>query len=61
VLVGSRLEAEAVAASGEAAAGEVEPISDHRASAAYRKAMAGVYTRRVLQRVRQRLNPGESQ
>ncbi len=57
VLIGSRLEPEAIEAAGEAAAGEVDPISDHRASASYRRAMAGVYTRRVLQRVRQRIHP----
>ncbi len=36
----------------EAAMSEVSPIDDHRASAAYRRAMCGVLTRRLLRAIR---------
>jgi len=47
-LVGTDGGAEAVQAAAQAAAGAAEPISDVRASADYRRAMAEVLTRRVL-------------
>ncbi len=55
VLVGARLDDETLTAASQAALQDVDPISDHRASAEYRKAMTGVLTRRVLQAIRERL------
>lgn len=43
---------EAIAEAGQAAMLEVSPIDDHRASAAYRRAMCGVLTRRLLTQLR---------
>jgi len=40
---------------GELVLGDIDPISDHRASAAYRSAMAKVFTTRSLQRSYQRV------
>ena len=47
-LLGSDGEADAIQAAAQAAAGAAEPISDVRASADYRRAMAEVVARRVL-------------
>jgi carbon-monoxide dehydrogenase medium subunit len=47
-LIGTDGGAEAVQAAAQAAAGAAEPISDVRASADYRRAMAEVLARRVL-------------
>lgn len=43
---------DAVEAAAAAAMQEVSPIDDHRASAAYRRAMCGVLTRRLLSQLR---------
>jgi carbon-monoxide dehydrogenase medium subunit len=56
VLQGARLEAAAMSAAAEAVAGDIEPMSDHRASAKYRRAMAKVFTRRALARAVARLH-----
>jgi CO/xanthine dehydrogenase FAD-binding subunit len=49
------LDDELCAKAGEAARGDVDPLSDHRASAAYRKAMAKVMVERALKKAAQRL------
>lgn len=46
---------ELCATAGQAAKSDVEPLSDHRASAEYRKAMTGVLVERVLQKTLSRL------
>jgi CO/xanthine dehydrogenase FAD-binding subunit len=43
---------EAIEAAAASAMDEVSPIDDHRASAAYRRAMCGVLTRRLLRQLR---------
>jgi xanthine dehydrogenase small subunit len=48
VLVGHRWEAATVARAAEALASEGTPMDDHRASAAYRRAMLGQALRRML-------------
>lgn len=48
VLEGKRLDAELLSAAAAAAAEEVLPISDIRGSEAYRRALAGVFLRRLL-------------
>lgn len=55
VLLGAKPDAETLAAAGAAVADDIEPMSDHRASAAYRTAMAKVMTRRALERAVARL------
>jgi xanthine dehydrogenase small subunit len=47
-IMGSRLNAETIAAAAAAATGEADPFSDVIASASYRRKMAGVFVRRVL-------------
>jgi len=54
-LHGKKLTPELCAAAGQAAKSDVEPLSDHRASAAYRKAMTGVLVERVLKKTLSRL------
>lgn len=54
-LMGSGLDDAALSGAGKAALQDVDPISDHRASAAYRKTMTAVLLERALQRVRERL------
>ncbi len=54
VLTGSLLTAETVEAAAEAAAAECRPITDHRASAAYRREMVRVLFRRALQSAAER-------
>jgi carbon-monoxide dehydrogenase medium subunit len=48
VLQGATLGTDTLEAAGDAAASDVEPLSDHRASGRYRKAVAGVLVRRAL-------------
>ncbi|MEJ8566050.1 FAD binding domain-containing protein [Elongatibacter sediminis] len=55
VLIGNALTAEHFVAAGEAARNEIDPLDDHRASAAYRKAMTAVYVQRVLEKAAARL------
>jgi len=55
-LTGSELTAEALQATAEAVAEDVEPRSDHRATGSYRKAMAKVMVRRALARAVERLS-----
>ena len=50
VLRGQALKAEAFAEAGEKAKEAVDPISDFRGSAAYKKEMAGVFVRRALEK-----------
>lgn len=55
VMRGATLGDETLRAAGTAAAGEIEPLSDHRASGAYRKTVAAVLVRRALERALTRL------
>ena len=48
LLAGQRLGAELLMAAGEAVKGAVDPLSDHRGSAAYKKEMAAVMVGRAL-------------
>ena len=48
VLQGERLSKSLLEAAGEAAKGEVDPLSDHRGSAAYKREMTGVMVGRAL-------------
>jgi carbon-monoxide dehydrogenase medium subunit len=48
VLAGERITERLLDAAGEAAKGEVDPLSDHRGSAAYKREMAAVMVRRAL-------------
>jgi len=54
-LKGNALTDELCAVAGQAAKADVDPLSDHRASAAYRKAMAGVLVERALKKTMSRL------
>jgi len=55
VLTGVRIDATVLQKLDEAVGGGIEPFSDHRASASYRKAMAKVMVRRALERALARL------
>jgi len=55
VLQGQEVTAKVCAEAGQAAKSDVEPLTDHRASAAYRKAMSGVLVERALQKITERL------
>lgn len=55
VLQGKKLTHAECAEAGEAAKSDVDPLSDHRASADYRKAMTGVLVNRTLQQIIDRL------
>ncbi|CAM5318060.1 Carbon monoxide dehydrogenase medium chain OS=Afipia felis OX=1035 GN=cutM_3 PE=4 SV=1 [Afipia felis] len=55
ILLGSKLDAATLRAAGEAVVGDISPMSDHRASAAYRSAVARVLIRRALERAVARL------
>lgn len=54
-LVGEALDERVLRAAGEAVAGDIDPMSDHRASARYRKAVAKVMVQRALARAVSRL------
>lgn len=56
VLNGAPATAETFAAAAEAVGGDVETVSDHRGSAAYRRHIVKVFTRRALQTALERLN-----
>jgi len=56
ILTGVRIDAAVLQKAGEAAAGDIDPLSDHRASASYRKAMAKVMTRRAVEQAMARLS-----
>lgn len=55
ILQGSRLAPADLQAAGDSVVGEIAPMSDHRASAEYRSAVAKVMTRRALERAVARL------
>ncbi len=55
ILLGSKLNVATLRAAGEAVVDEIAPMSDHRASAEYRSAVAPVMTRRALERAVARL------
>jgi aerobic carbon-monoxide dehydrogenase medium subunit len=50
LLAGERMSERVIAAAGEAVKGEVDPLTDHRGSAAYKREMAAVMVRRALTR-----------
>lgn len=56
LLRGQRITEELLAGAAAAVGQDLEPMTDHRATAAYRLAMASVFTRRALQRAADRLN-----
>lgn len=56
VLRGASLDENVLREAGEAVAADIEPLSDHRASGAYRRAVAKVLVRRTLERALTRLN-----
>lgn len=55
LLRGQPVKAEALREAGEKAKGEVDPISDLRGSAAYKKEMAAVFVRRALEKALENL------
>jgi len=55
ILTGAHLDAAALHKAGEAVAGDIDPLADHRASAEYRTATAKVMARRALERALSRL------
>ncbi|MBK7813681.1 MAG: FAD binding domain-containing protein [Rhodocyclaceae bacterium] len=55
LLVGSKLDAATVQAASDAVSADISPMSDHRASAEYRGAVAKVIVRRTLERAIARL------
>jgi len=56
VLRGQKITGELLQGAADAVGPDIEPMSDHRGSAAYRLAMAKVFTRRALERAIARLN-----
>jgi aerobic carbon-monoxide dehydrogenase medium subunit len=56
LLRGQKLTPGVLQGAADAVGADIEPMTDHRASAAYRLAMAKVFTRRTLQRALERLN-----
>jgi CO/xanthine dehydrogenase FAD-binding subunit len=55
ILIGSKLDAATLQAASEAVTADISPMSDHRASAEYRGAVAKVIVRRTLERAIARL------
>jgi carbon-monoxide dehydrogenase medium subunit len=55
-LVGTKVDEEATEKAGEAVLNDLDPLSDHRASAEYRKAMGKVLLKRALASAMQRLS-----
>lgn len=55
ILLGSKLDSGTLQAASDAVVKDIEPISDHRASAAYRSELAKVLTRRALESAMARL------
>ena len=55
VLLGTSLDEDTYTKAGDAVTGDLYPIDDHRASAAYRKAMSKVLLQRALRRAVERL------
>ena len=55
-LQGSELNDDAIGKAGAGASSDVDPISDHRASAEYRTYMASILVQRALRRALERLN-----
>ncbi len=55
LLKGQKLSEADCSEAGEAAKSDVDPLDDHRASAAYRKAMTGVLVERALKKTIERL------
>ena len=60
LLRGARLSESLVAAAGEAARGIVDPVSDQRGSAEYKREMAGVFVKRAITRAWERARPTAS-
>ncbi len=56
ILRGASLDGDVLREASEAVAADIEPLSDHRASGAYRKAVAKVLVHRALERALTRLN-----
>ena len=56
IINGSKLEDSDIDRAAQAAADEIQPFGDHRASAEYRKKMTGVLVARNLHKARSRLN-----
>jgi carbon-monoxide dehydrogenase medium subunit len=56
VLRGASVDGDVLREAGEAVAADIEPLSDHRASGAYRKTVAKVLVHRALERALTRLN-----
>ncbi len=56
VLKGQQLTHEVIEHAAAAVGQDIEPMADHRATAAYRLAMAGVFTKRALNQALSRLN-----
>jgi len=59
VLEGEKISDDLIQRSAEIVAAELDPMSDHRASAAYRSAAAKTLYRRALERALNRLNQGK--
>ena len=55
LLAGTALDEDTISGAGKAAQGDVDPISDHRASKEYRSAMAGVLVEKALRKAIARL------
>ncbi|CAB1368386.1 FAD binding domain-containing protein [Denitratisoma oestradiolicum] len=55
ILLGSRLDADTLQAAADEVVNDIDPMSDHRASADYRRTVAKVMTRRTLERALARL------